>query len=362
MQDIILGKYKVVGEESASLKTGQYNGCEYRIEIVPKNSESGKYSEIAREINSVSHKNISNLRIEEDKENFYFVDKDFGEGYSNLEAEWLGKNYASLIRCYLQIIDAVNYIHQKGFCHGNINPTNIIADRNDNAYLLDFGRCYIYALLKNEPDKQFYAPEQIWQNESCKESDIYSLGLCMLKLLVDTCFADFSFEQAYRDFESLERIFEYVTEKENSLDKTNARLFLLIKEMLKGLPGERANLIKIRKELNDLLNQILPHRTFALQVSDKVLERWRNNHGCDQYTEKSDIQSKIDGYRAYWEFGKDKNGRDEIKIAVGNLVFCCSGEIRPFFLLSYHRISAHRGTSATIRPPHRRQIQDCRGT
>ena len=90
------------------------------------------------------------------------------------------------------------------------------------------------------------------------------------------------------------------------LDKINADLFLLIKKMLKDLPAERANLIEIRKGLDDLLKQILPYKTFGIQISDAVRDKWRENHSCDRYTEKSDIQEKIDGYKAYWEFGKDK--------------------------------------------------------
>ena len=324
MQEKILGKYQIITEQSSLLKIGRYNDNDYRIEIVSKTPQSGKYSEIAKNINTVSHKNISNLKIEEDNENFYFVDKDFGEGYSDLKADWFGKNYVSLIKCYLQIIDAVDFIHQKGFYHGNINPKKIIADRNDNAYLLDFGRCYIYAMLSDKPNKQFYAPEQITQNECYKESDIYSLGLCMLNLLIESQFDSFSFLNEYKDFYSLDHIYEKITAEEEMLDEINAGLFLLIKKMLKEVPEERVNLIDIRKELTDLLNSILPYKIFAIRISDKVLERWRENHSCDRYTEKQDIQSKIDGYRAYWEFGKDKSDRDEIKIAAGNVVFCCS--------------------------------------
>ena len=326
MADKILGKYTILNEESSSLKIGQYNNCDYRIEIVSKTPQSGQYSEIAKNINSVSHKNISNLKIEEDNSNFYFVDKDFGEGYSTLKADWFGHNYVSLIKCYLQIIDAVDYIHQKGFYHGNINPKNIIVDRNDNAYLLDFGRCYIYAILNNEPTKQFYAPEQILKNECYKESDIYSLGLCMLNLLIESVFDSFSFLNEYKDFNSLEQIYGKIAAEEEKLDSMNASLLLLIKKMLKEIPSERENLIEIRKELNSLLSQILPYKTFGIRISDKVIDRWRENHDCNRYTETLDIQDKIEGYRAYWEFGKDKNGREEIKIAIGNLVFCCSGD------------------------------------
>ena len=71
----LLGKYEIIEEESSLVKIGKYNDCNYRIEIVSKTPQSGQYSEIAKNINSVSHKNISNLKIEEDNSNFYFVDK-----------------------------------------------------------------------------------------------------------------------------------------------------------------------------------------------------------------------------------------------------------------------------------------------
>lgn len=266
------------------------------------------------------------MKIEEDNSNFYFVDKDFGEGYSTLKADWFGTNYVSLIRCYLQIIDAVDYIHQKGFYHGNINPKNIIVDRNDNAYLLDFGRCYIYAILNNEPTKQFYAPEQILQNECYKESDIYSLGLCMLNLLIESQFDSFKFLDEYKDFNSLEEIYGKIAAEEEILDSVNASLFLLIKKMLKESPSERKKLIEIRKELNDLLTPLLPYKTFGIRISNEVIEQWRVNHDCERYTEKTDIQSKIDGFRAYWKFGKDGKDREEIRILIGNIIFYCSAE------------------------------------
>lgn len=327
MSNKILSKYKIVDEESSSVKIGLYNDCTYRIEIVEKTSSSGKYSDIAKNINAVSHKNISNLKIEEDDKNFYFIDKNFGEGFSDLKADWFGSNYVSLIRCYLQIIEAVEYIHQKGFYHGNINPKNIRVDRQDNACLLDFGRCYIYAILTKQPDNSFYAPEQISQNECCQESDIYSLGLCMLKLLTESCFDSFSFENEYSDFNSLQHIYECVIEKEHLLDKTNAGLFLLIKKMLKESPDERIQLIDIRCELTALLYKIQTQRTFAIKVIDKMLDDYKEKHCLkDIYAVIPHINEKISEYRAYLEFSKDKNDRDVVKIGIGDLTFRCSSE------------------------------------
>lgn len=323
----ILGKYEIISEESESLKIARYNDCDYRIEIVAKTSASGQYSNIAKNINLVSHQNISNLKIEEDDRNFYFVDRNFDEGYSELKPEWFGSNYVSLIKCYQQIVDAVEYIHQKGFYHGNINPKNILIDREDHAYLLDFGRCYIYAMMSSSPDKRFYAPEQTTMNECRKESDIYSLGLCMLDLLLESHFdSSCKFSETYKDFDSLEEIYGCIAEHEEQLDETNAELLIIIKAMLDADPKERIKLLDVRRKLNELLRKIMPNQTFGIQISGRTLEKWRENHDCDLYAEKEDIQDRIEDFRAYLEFGKDKSGRDEIKISIGDLTFCCSAK------------------------------------
>ncbi|UKI55611.1 MAG: hypothetical protein L6V90_13730 [Treponema succinifaciens] len=59
MTDKILGKYKVLKEESSSLKIGNYNDCDYRIEIVSKKHHKvGSILKLQKNINSVSHKKI----------------------------------------------------------------------------------------------------------------------------------------------------------------------------------------------------------------------------------------------------------------------------------------------------------------
>lgn len=328
MSSRILGKYQIIKEDNDILKYGIYNGNEYRIEIVAKTPSCGKYSDIAKRINSISHKNISNLKIEEDSGNFYFVDKNFGEGYSDLKAQWFRNNYASLIKCYIQIVDATAFIHKNGMYHGNINPHNIIVDRNDNAYLLDFGRCYIYAALKSQFDNKYYSPEQIEQNECYQASDVFSLGLCMLKILLESQFDSYSFTDEYEDYSSLERIFEYVVEKEHYLDKINANLFLLIKKMLLKNPDERISVADTRHNLENLLNQIEPSKKFVIQVMDKICQQWLENHDdvYDIYAVTKNIQKRIEGHRAYLEFGKDKSDREEIKISIGDITFCCSAK------------------------------------
>ncbi|WP_187424617.1 protein kinase domain-containing protein, partial [Campylobacter concisus] len=189
MYDKILNKYKIVSSCGKGKVVAEYNHDKYIIETVAKDKQSNTLSYTTKNLSGISHQNISNLIIDEDDENFYFIQKEY-DGVEILENK--GLDYADLIKCYMQIISAISYIHQKDLYHGNINPKNILVDYENNVYLLDFGRGYLYSILKNERNKIFYAPERISENEICQESDIYSFGLCMIKLIVDN-FEDFDF-------------------------------------------------------------------------------------------------------------------------------------------------------------------------
>ena len=329
----ILGKYKVERQKDNKF-IATHNEARYIIEIIKKSAQSGMYSNTARSLSAVNHTNISNLAVEEDDENFYFIGKLFGEyGYSKLEIKDFKSerdlNYQRLINCYLQIISAIRHIHLQGFYHGNIKPENILIDRADRVYLLDFGRSYLYSMLKNEPDKTFCAPEQIKENEICQESDVYSFGLCMLKLIVDN-FEDFDFFTLYKDYRNLESLFAYITD-EYELESIESELFLLARQMLAEDPKDRIDLISVQKKLKDLLLKNQETFKFAMKLHDSAFNRYRENNDIDQYKVIESLEDKLKGYESFWEFGKDRDNREEIRIAIGDLIFLCSvKENQPF--------------------------------
>lgn len=336
----ILGKYNVVEPLGEDKYIATLNEQKYVIEPVQKPEHgSVMYSDTARQISAVQHENISKLSIDEDDNNFYFIEKYFDSAYYNkLEAEsFLCEstdfvcggintdntiNYQLLLKCYIQIASAIQFIHQKGFFHGNINPDNIRIGRDENAYLLDFGRSYMYSMLKNMPSKTFFAPEQLEQSEPLPESDIFSFGLCMIKLIVDN-FEDFDFFDSYKSPADLESMFSQILEEYELEDMENS-LFLLTQKMLALNPKDRISLADIQKELRQLLAQVQDSKTFAIEIYEKTRDKYAELHSILQYEVREHIQQKIEGHRAFWEFGTDKQGRFEIKIAVGNIVFFCA--------------------------------------
>lgn len=319
MNNKILNKYRIINTNEKGKIIAKYNRDKYIIEVAPKGKQNNMLSYTAKNLSGIFHRNISNLIIDEDDKNFYFIQKEY-EGVEILENK--GLNYVDLIKCYMQIISAIDYIHQKDLYHGNINPGNILIDHENNAYLLDFGRSYLYSILKNERNEIFYAPEQLNKNEICQESDIYSFGLCMIKLIVDN-FEDFDFCEIYKSPDDLEDLF-YKINNEYDLDDVENELFLLSKKMLTINPKDRINLIDIQAKFKELLSQYKKIRTFEIKLWDDILDRYRQNNDLDDiYNLDSHIEARIDDKNPFWKLD-ERNGKKEIKIAIGDLIFCCS--------------------------------------
>lgn len=94
------------------------------------------------------------------------------------------------LEMFYQIVEGVKYIHSKNIIHGDLNPMNIFLDDDYNIKIGDFG-------LAKKTDKEdsvhaansygnyaYSSPEQIDQNICTKKSDIYSLGIMYLELIM----------------------------------------------------------------------------------------------------------------------------------------------------------------------------------
>ena len=88
---------------------------------------------------------------------------------------------------FLQLLDAVHYIHAKQIVHRDLKPSNIIITHNGNhVKLIDFGLSDTddFAILKQPAGTPGYiSPEQIVFQQADIRNDIFSIGCILEKIL-----------------------------------------------------------------------------------------------------------------------------------------------------------------------------------
>lgn len=328
----ILGKYEIIEKLGQDRYKAQYANKEFELTQIKRDENNESFSFTASKLNHLRHKNLSTIQVEEDDGHFYLVKECFD--FENLSETFMvdfdeEPDYKHLFECYLQLCDGLQYIDKQGLYHGNINPSNILIDTSGKesyqVFLLDFGKSYYYKDFTQEVGGlRFYAPEQMGLVDSTPsiKSDIYSFGLCMLKLLLDS-FEDCKALESYSSPKDLEAILQKVQKNE---------ILLLVKKCCHFEPESRISLSDLHKEILRLYDKAMPKNTYELKCKNNTtLKMYAENNDLD--VDKLDsimkhIQKRITGYTAYIrQFEENKKSGElesKLEIAINDLVFICS--------------------------------------
>ena len=183
---VYLAKHKTIGRLVA-IKS-------LHPELVLNNNHKERFIEEAKTLGNLNHSSIVTLYEYIANNNGYHLIMEYLKGEP---LDFFIKNVSGPIQesraidIFIQVLEGIEYIHQKNIIHRDIKPSNIIIDSNDKIKLLDFG---IAKNNQNNPNltivgngvggtPMYMSPEHVSNEPITIKSDIYSLGVTLWQML-----------------------------------------------------------------------------------------------------------------------------------------------------------------------------------
>ncbi len=105
---------------------------------------------------------------------------------ANTLDQQLPRSYGRACQIFLQVAEALTHMHEKGFVHADMKPTNVLITEHDAVKVIDLGQaCPIGTVKKRiQGTPGYMAPEQACREAIDERTDIFNLGAMMYWVLV----------------------------------------------------------------------------------------------------------------------------------------------------------------------------------
>ncbi|MBI2609148.1 MAG: serine/threonine protein kinase [Deltaproteobacteria bacterium] len=240
-----IGRYSILEKIASGGMSQIYKGIlkgpqGFKKEVVLKNiTELHSFSKHliheAKILSSFQHPNVVSVyELVEEKKNFFLV-MEYIQGQDLDELNSSKMCLSEKVHFYLvsEILKGLEYIHEKGFIHQDLSPSNILISYDGYVKITDFG----LAVKKNERTTRslygkcsYLSPEQVRGENITFQTDLFSLGLILYEMLRGK-----KFFEGKTDFEILEKIRKFKTIEE----KINSQVDSFLKNLLQQSPCKR---------------------------------------------------------------------------------------------------------------------------
>ncbi|KIK98559.1 hypothetical protein PAXRUDRAFT_823726 [Paxillus rubicundulus Ve08.2h10] len=197
-QDFVFGETLGEGSYSTVIRARYARtGQEYAIKILDKNHLIRKEKMLVAlaEKNTLiklgaGHSGIVHLHwtFQDDWSLFFVLDL-ATNGEMQTRISRMGSLSLACTRYYTaQIIDALEYMHDKDVIHRDLKPENLLLDSNFRIKITDFGTGKILESAEERAHSfvgtaQYVSPELLERNETSKSSDLWSLGCIVFQMI-----------------------------------------------------------------------------------------------------------------------------------------------------------------------------------
>jgi serine/threonine protein kinase len=95
------------------------------------------------------------------------------------------RNLRSFVHIYRQVAEGLGHMHERGYVHADMKPSNVIVLDSGDARVIDFGQSCEIGTVKQriQGTPQFIAPEQVRRDPLSPRTDVYNLGATMYRSL-----------------------------------------------------------------------------------------------------------------------------------------------------------------------------------
>jgi serine/threonine protein kinase len=164
------------------------------IKLLHPELQFGKYiyrfKKVAEDLSKLSHPNIVTFySLEQDEKNIFLVMEYIVGKKMKTYIEHSSSPMEDVLKCAIQICNALDSAHSMNMIHRDIKPENILINSEANIKILNFGipqfsrKRSLCEVFKPSKDLQYLAPEYIRGEQFTNISDLYSLGVTLYELL-----------------------------------------------------------------------------------------------------------------------------------------------------------------------------------